>query len=752
MLREKPCRTLMTIWMGVLCVGSMTGYASSQQPGVDGTDQKGDIEEIFVWGTRNPLSGKGSSPSRKITRSDVVSINTTTTEDLVKYEPGVVIRKRFIGDANGTMGIRGANMFQTTRSMVFADGVPLHYFLQTRWNGSPRWSLVSADEIAEIDITYGPFSALYGGNAMGGVINIETAIPTERKIHAEISTFQQDFESLGFSDDLPGYKGFVSFADKFGDVSVYASLNRLVNEGQPMTFFLSADDDVPAGTQATPVLRGEVNTNEYRQSALIYGNNGVTEVTADQIKVKLGYETDNWLTIVNLAFEDRSSENRTVENYLRDANGNPVWNGWVVQNGLSLEVENDDFAFGKSERHSLLIGGRTRGQLNRRWHLEVGASRFVISKDETYSTNAGLLDPAFTPGFQLTTDYGDTGWWTLDLKLLNENLLDVAGLELAIGYHYDHYELEIEGSSGGKSQTRAAFVQLNYRIDDTWGVDIGGRYEAWDSRNGFFVSGGATQLHPDRSENHFSPKLAVRFEPLDWRLIYSVAKAFRFPIVEELFQNERTARSRSVANASLGPEQGLHHNIEISRSLGNGNISVNLFSENIDDVIFSQTGTVGGTSLRTFLPVTEVTTHGADFTVQQYNLFNTNIDMRFNLSYLDSEITRNDPNRALEGNEFPRMPEWRSNLLLTWHVNGRWDVGGGIRYASDSFGDLDNGDTAGNVFGAHDEFTFVNFKTSYRFNKNLKLALGVDNVTNEIAYVHHPWPGRTLFLEVELDY
>ena len=71
---------------------------------------------------------------------------------------------------------------------------------------------------------------------------------------------------------------------------------------------------------------------------------------------------------------------------------------------------------------------------------------------------------------------------------------------------------------------------------------------------------------------------------------------------------------------------------------------------------------------------------------------------------------------------------------------------------SDSYGDLDNSDTAENVYGAHDEYLFVNLKTSYRVNESVKLSLGLDNVTNEIAYVHHPWPGRTLFLEATLDF
>ena len=126
------------------------------------------VEEMRVWGERRSSDDSSfTSPNSILRPEDMRSINATTTEDLVKYEPSLVIRRRFIGDANGTLGIRGSNMFQTSRSMVFADGVPLHYFLQSRWNGAPRWTLVSASEIAQVEVLYGPFSAEYSGNAMG---------------------------------------------------------------------------------------------------------------------------------------------------------------------------------------------------------------------------------------------------------------------------------------------------------------------------------------------------------------------------------------------------------------------------------------------------------------------------------------------------------------------------------------------------------------------------------------------------------
>ena len=79
------------------------------------------------------------------------------------------------------------------------------------------------------------------------------------------------------------------------------------------------------------------------------------------------------------------------------------------------------------------------------------------------------------------------------------------------------------------------------------------------------------------------------------------------------------------------------------------------------------------------------------------------------------------------------------------------DVGGSLRYASDSYGDLDNSDTANGVFGAHDAYTQLGLRTSYRMTDGVRLSLGIDNLTDEIAFVHHPWPGRTMYLEAAFD-
>ncbi|WP_446546028.1 TonB-dependent receptor plug domain-containing protein [Sphingopyxis sp. LARHCG72] len=89
--------------------------------------------------------------------------NIVNPEDALKYVPNLVVRKRFIGDTDGAISIRGTNMSQPARTSVFIDGIPLSNFLGNDSDYSPRRRLIASDEIQSIDVMYGPYSARYSG-------------------------------------------------------------------------------------------------------------------------------------------------------------------------------------------------------------------------------------------------------------------------------------------------------------------------------------------------------------------------------------------------------------------------------------------------------------------------------------------------------------------------------------------------------------------------------------------------------------
>lgn len=746
----------------VLVASINSGHAHETEP----------MEEITVFGQGRPVDqSHRSSSTVLLTEEDLVSINAMTTEDLVKYEPSLIIRQRYIGDPNGTMGMRSANMFQTARSSVYADGVPLHYFLQTAFNGAPRWALVGGNEVGSIEVIYGPFSAEYGGNAMGGVVNMETRIPTEREFHLEGSMFTQNFKELGFDDRVNGGRLFGSYGDKFGNLSLYSSWIHLENDSQPMDFRFSSRENPLGGEEL--VSGGIAGVDDTGAPVINYGDTGVQSANTDQFKLKVGYDFGDWFGLVNVAFEDRDTIRDAVNNYVvSSTTGEPVWNGNFVQDGVRFNINRSRLTEDLSYRENLLLAGRLQGPLTDTWWLELNLSFYEMLTDERRSSLQHPDDPAWTPAGRVRA-YDDTGWRTADIKLETDEVFGRDNLELVTGYQYATYSMTLtdydsddylaglkgdrRNASGGETYTHAVFAQLGWQITGQWDLLLGARQDFWKSRDGFLYNFRSDDLqdHVDRSENRFSPKFSIGYTPNDdWLFRYSLAKAYRFPIVEELFAFESNTVGTALADATLEPEDGLHHNLMIERGIGEGDgyVRLNLIYEKVDDVIFSQSGTVDNVLIRTFLPVDEVTTKGAELVYIRKNTLDGNLDVRLNLTWMDSEITRNSINTSIEGNDFPRLPEWRSNLLLTYHLNDKWDIGGGIRHASKGFQQLDNSDVASGVYGVMDKYTFVNLKTNYRVNDRLRLSLALDNIFNDLAYVNHPYPLRTAFVEAALDF
>ncbi len=407
------------------------------------------------------------------------------------------------------------------------------------------------------------------------------------------------------------------------------------------------------------------------------------------------------------------------------------------------------------------------GPLGANWDLSADFSYFDVIEDETRSSDRNRRDSAYTLDGNIK-EFGDTGWVTLDLKARTDRFMGRDDMNFVAGYHHDHYSMEIDSyksnhytsgaktarttSTGGDTIMHAAFAQWGWNFAPQWDVALGARYERWKMEDGFFYKwGGDMEDYKDRTERGFSPKFSLGFTPEGpWKYRYSLAKAYRFPIVEELYKNEEKITGTAIADATLEPEVGIHHNLMIEREVSGGFVRVNLYHEEVEDVIFNQEDMATGIS--TFLAVDEVETSGAEFILQQNRVFDSNLDIRFNVAYTDSEVKTNRADPGVEGNEFPRMPDWRSNLLLTYHFNPKWDVSTGIRYAADSYGRLDNTDETDRVYGAQDSYTFVDMKVNFRPTEDSRISFGVDNVTDEEAFVAHPWPQRSFYLVGSIDF
>jgi len=743
-------------------------------------------EEMVTYGTTTdrkfPDTAK-ATPTYTIDAADVkTKINATTVEDTIRYAPGVLIRKRFMGDPNGTLGIRSSNSFQTAHSMVYADGMPLHNPLRTTFSGAPRWSMVSPSEIDSAEVLYGPFSSQYSGNSMGGVINLNTKMPEKFEAQMDATGMFQDVHRSGRNETLMGYKTFISAGDRIDKFSVWASYNRFENEGQPQTINAAALTMAAGGTAVTG---GEGYQTTTEAPAIAYGDNGVAQQTTDLFKAKFAYDfTEELQGRFTIAYEDRVGKVDDPNSLLRDAAGNKVWGGataaglsasqnYRTAGGKRFAVPGSVFSVSDSERQALNYGLGLKGKISDNWSIDTTASYYDAFKDRTISSN-------LNPNHPLSQNKGQVSdekpWWaTYDLKLATDKFMGRDDLSFMGGYQFNHASLNLDvydsnnykagtadikrSDSGGATQTNSAFSQLEWRFLPDWSVMAGGRFDHWQAIDGHVHTFGATnniQNYADRDASRISPKASLEYSPDNWTFRYSFSKAYRFPIAEEMFASVSRLNNLSISAPDLGPENGYFHNFMTQYDIPRGYVRANFFFDQINNEIANTLQTINGQSITTFLPIEQTEAIGVDLTYQQNEVFNLPVDLMVNTTIMNKQITKNSRNPSLVGNEWDRLPQLQINGSATYHITQPWAASVGVRYRSDSFQTLANTDTAANVMGGTDESAFVDLKTSYQLPINPKLkstiSAGIDNVFDANAFENHPFPQRTYFVSASLKY
>ncbi|SHL19302.1 iron complex outermembrane recepter protein [Nitrosospira sp. Nsp11] len=775
--------------------GDVSGKNKRKDGNKDNPAQGGEpdtvLKEMVVTG-ETERDTHYTSPSTRVTRSQIELQNAQTTEEVLKYQPSLQIRQRYVGDPNGVLGIRGADMFSTARNMVYADGLPLHNFLQASFNGAPRWSLVGPNEIDSVDVVYGPFSAEYSGNSIGGVVNIKTRMPRKQEFYVESSLFIQPYKIYGPDQGtFIGDRQYVSYGNRIQDrFTVFLAYNRLEAQSHPQSYFIDNTGlfDVPGGTPVT----GGIRTPDTRGTpSIIYGDTGPEKVQTHLFKGKFGYDiTTDLQAIFTVAYEDRTRSQNRPRNYVSDATGQPFWGGAVPAccntegnaslDGTRFDVAQRGFGGSQDKRETLNLGLQLRGALTPNWNIDTTISHFDVLKDTRASAFFSPKDPANTGAGQIQ-DFKKFSWLNYDLKLSTPALLGNEKLSFLSGYHFDQYNLsfrqydltdyatltrgplQANRNNDGQTSTHAVFAQSAYRFLPDWDVTAGARQEWWSASNGVV---GSTSV-PDRAESALSPKVSLGYEPGPLKLRYSFGRAHRFPVIAELFQSLSSPTSILTANALLRPENGVHHNFMVEYALPKGYVRVNVFRDDIKDAIQQVQRASGALTSSAFQNIDQTSTTGVELIFDQRRILGSKFDFMFNGTWMNAKVDKGgivrftDPTGAnadfnLDGKQRIRLPHWRANFFTTYHATEAWDIAFSGRYTSDSFNDLDNRDHVNNVFGSQSDFFFMDLKTSYRhkFQSGLKsrFSFGITNLNNDKAFVFHPYPQRTFLVEAAFSY
>ena len=108
-----------------------------------------------------------------VERAELEAMMPAEPEQLLQRLPGVAVYQPGGSGGVSEVFLRGA---ESNFTAVFVDGVRLNNPANTR-GGSFDFSTLAVNEIERVDIGMGAMSAIYGSDAMAGVIRIETAWP-----------------------------------------------------------------------------------------------------------------------------------------------------------------------------------------------------------------------------------------------------------------------------------------------------------------------------------------------------------------------------------------------------------------------------------------------------------------------------------------------------------------------------------------------------------------------------------------------
>ena len=114
-----------------------------------------------------------------ITADEIRRSGATDIPGILAHVVGVDVQNT--GALAANVSIRGYNQLQTPRLLVLLDGRQVYMDIY----GAAIWGVipVTLDDIRQIEIVKGPNSALFGFNAVGGVINIVTWNPLHDTVH-----------------------------------------------------------------------------------------------------------------------------------------------------------------------------------------------------------------------------------------------------------------------------------------------------------------------------------------------------------------------------------------------------------------------------------------------------------------------------------------------------------------------------------------------------------------------------------------
>lgn len=529
------------------------------------------LDAVVVTATRTENDVKNVPASTQIiTSSDIKKSGATNVRDAITDFSNITMTKKVRGGGHEII-VRGMS---TDKSLIMVNG----HRVANEADGSGLGNAnaldrINVDNIEKIEIVKGPSSALYGSEAMGGVINIITKSSKEAEVRTGLVNSSEDFTNWWHLDSGEIGKFSATLDMRF---------NKIRRDGDD-TDFLSDS----FGTAQTYNFNANYHFNDHN-----YLNFYVDHYTQNLKRDLYTHKRDNIKVDFPEGMRPMGQTSMTGEGSMEDALANYhykqqtyglSWNGKTARNDWQIQTYLSKFDWKSDIRYSGIFKG----------HVPAGLSPMT-----------GRMWDTIFKGFMA----GDSGIYKNDVNVNSNKIFVIEGRNSTkindnhrITYGAEYIKNTVKGTNFGDDNqfgvTHIGSVSKNGVTKEISEKEID-TYAAYlqDEINygKWFIVPAIRYDHHENFGSHTSPKLGLTYKANDtFRVKANYGKGFKAPTIQNLYCKLVTHMGQAGIitvnpNANLRPETSNSWDVGVEKEWGKISTSLVYFDTKLENMITTE--------------------------------------------------------------------------------------------------------------------------------------------------------------------
>ena len=645
------------------------------------------LDQVVVTATRTQKALKDAPViTQVISAKDMSMRGITNVKDVLEEDiPGLEFQRGGFGSDIKMQGLEAKNI------LILIDGERI----AGESGNNIDYSRLNSDNVERIEIVKGAASALYGSQAMGGVINIITKQP-RKKLEISVSTKwtqqnEQNYTDVKSDDYKYIYKKNLDLMNLNLNASVGFNLKHISG-------------------------RTDFSTKSF-DGYQVYDKKGITKEFKN-IDTTVYNALNPFPTAVN-GYKDYSiSQKLSI----------PINKKMTVDLKGSYYNHNEyDFVPDNTYQNyvDLSFGGKIKYDISKKYSLVASYHQDTYEKFDFYEKidkkERNYKNRFINPKLLAFGEVGKYQNFTLGLEYLSDELLSDK-------FSKDNLEEK-------QSITSVVFIQDDISIGKKWNVILGAR----------------TDIHTAFGA-HFSPKASVMYKINKFTIRTNYAKGFRSPSLKELYMEWPIAWFTIVGDENLKPETNNYLSTSVEFTKDWLNTSVTMYKNWLKNKIDGKWE--NGQTIYKYVNVSESELSGLELLTKVKILKHFSISGAYSYLHdkrpqgeLVSSASPHSGNMKLSYRIIHHQYEINFNVSGNFTGAKDYEVSEQIEY---------RGETVEGVYPVHfDPYSIFRMSINQKFFNGFDLTLGVDNLldytADVVSFNTSMSPGRRFFVSLKIN-